>query len=82
MNLSEFILLSEPEKKSQLMNNGVALAQRTSEHTIIFLFQLEDYYVEAYCNVEDKKIREFRILPGIDAISHYLDAIPIDELLN
>jgi hypothetical protein len=82
MNLSEFVLLSEGEKKWQLMNNGVALAKRVFQHTIIFLFQLEDYYVEAYCNVEDKKIREFRILPGIDAIGHYLEAIPIDELLN
>ncbi|HEU5052152.1 MAG TPA: hypothetical protein VFT78_03520 [Hanamia sp.] len=82
MNLSEFVLLSEGEKKWQLMNNGVALAKRTYEHLIIFLFQFEDYYVEAYCNVEDKTIREFRMLPGIDAISHYLEAIPIDGLLN
>ena len=82
MNLSEFILLSEAEKKWQLMNNGVALAQRIYEHQIIFLFQLEDYYVEAFCNVEDKAIVEFRILPDTDAISHYLEAIPIDELLN
>ena len=82
MNLSEFILLSEAEKKWQLMNNGVALAQRSYGHLIIFLFQLEDYYVETYCNVEDKTIREFRILPDTNAISHYLEAIPIDELLN
>ncbi|MGN6602767.1 MAG: hypothetical protein ACTHK8_09975 [Ginsengibacter sp.] len=82
MNLSEFVLLSEGEKKWQLMNNGVALAKRTYEHLIIFLFQLEDYYVEALCNAQDKTIREFRILPGIDAISDYLEAIPIDGLLN
>lgn len=82
MNLSEFIVLGEADKKWQLMNNGVALAKRTFEHQIIFLFQLEEYYVEAYCNVDDKSIVEFRILPDTDAISHYLEAIPIDELLN
>lgn len=82
MNLSEFIVLGEAEKKWQLMNHGVALAKRTFEHQVIFLFQLEDYYVEAYCNVDDKAIVEFRILPDTDAISPYLEAIPIDELLN
>jgi hypothetical protein len=64
------------------MNNGVALAKRTFEHHVIFLFQLEDYYVEAWCNVDDKAIVEFRILPDTNAIGHYLEAIPIDELLN
>ncbi len=82
MNLSEFIVLGEADKKWQLMNNGVALAKRTFEHHVIFLFQLEDYYVEAWCNVDDKAIVEFRILPDTNAIGHYLEAIPIDELLN
>jgi len=82
MNLSEFIVLGEAEKKWQLMNNGVALAKRTFEHQVVFLFQLEDYYVEAYCNVADKSIGEYRVLPDTNAIRHYLEAIPIDELLN
>lgn len=82
MKLSEFILLSEAEKKWSVMNKAVPLAQRTYPQFTVFLFQLEDYYVEAFCNVADKRIDEYRILPDTNAIRHYLDAIPIDELLN
>jgi hypothetical protein len=82
MKLSEFMLLNEAEKKWSVMNQAVPLAQRSYEDLIVFLFQLEDYYVEAYCNVADKSIEEYRVLPDTNAIRHYLEAIPIDELLN
>jgi hypothetical protein len=82
MKLSEFILLNEAEKKWSVMNRAVPLAQRSYEDLIVFLFQLEDYYVEAYCNIADKSIEEYRVLPDTNAIRHYLEAIPIDELLN
>ncbi|MBG9378557.1 hypothetical protein I5907_20140 [Panacibacter sp. DH6] len=82
MKLSEFILLSEAEKKWSVMHKAVPLARRTYPHVVVFLFQLEDYYVEAFCNVADNRIDEYRVLPDTNAIRHYLDAIPIDELLN
>lgn len=82
MKLSEFILSNEEEKKWSVVHEGVPLAQRTYEDMIVFLFQLEDYYVEAYCNVADKSIEEYRVLPDTNAIRHYLDAIPIDNLMN
>jgi hypothetical protein len=82
MKLSEFILLNEDDKKSAVMNNAVALAQRTYPDIIIFLFQLDNYYIEAYCNKASRAIEEYRVLPDTNAISHYLAAIPIDDLLN
>jgi hypothetical protein len=82
MKLSEFILLSETEKKWLVTHRAAPLAQTTYAHLIVFLFQLEDFYVEAYCNIEDKTIDEYRILPDTNALRHYLEAIPIDELLN
>jgi hypothetical protein len=82
MKLSEFILLNEAEKKHAIMKQAVPLAQRTYSDRVIFLFQLENYYVEAYCNPADNSIEEYCILPDTNAICHYLEAIPIDELLN
>ena len=82
MKLSEFILLNEVDKKCAVMNNAVALAQRTYPDLVVFLFQLEDYYVETYCNIADRTIEEYRILPDTNAIKHYLEAIPIEGLLN
>lgn len=82
MKLSEFILLNEVEKKRAVMDKAVALAQRTYPDLIIFLFQLEGYYIETYCNIANKTIEEYRILPDTNAIGHYLEAIPITDLLN
>ena len=82
MKLSEFILLNEAEKKWSVTNQAVPLAKRSYEDFIVFLFQLEGYYVEAYCNVADKTVKEYRVLPNTNAIRDYLEAIPIDELLN
>jgi hypothetical protein len=82
MKLSEFILLNEMDKKCAVMNNAVALAKSTYPDLIIFLFQLEDFYVETYCNTADKTIQEYRVLPDTNAIKHYLEAIPIQDLLN
>jgi AAA+ ATPase superfamily predicted ATPase len=82
MKLSEFMLLNEVDKKCAVMNNAVPLAKSASPEFIIFLFQLEDFYVETYCNIADKTIDEYRVLPNTNAIKHYLDAIPIEDLLN
>ena len=82
MKISEFIALNEAEKKYAVMNNAVALATRTSPGLVIFLFQIEGYYVEAYCNAASKSIEEYCVLPGINAIGHYLEAITIDDLIN
>lgn len=82
MKLSEFILLNETEKKRSVMQQAVLLAKRTYPDLIVFLFQLEDYYIETYCNTGDKTIQEYRVLPGVDALKPYLEAIPVDDLLN
>lgn len=82
MKLSEFIALNDTEKRHTVMYNAVALAKRTSPGFIIFLFQIENYYVETYCNIADKTVVEYCVLPDTNAIRHYLDAIPIDDLLN
>lgn len=82
MRLSEFILLNEDEKKSTVLHQGVLLAKRSNVDSMVFLFQLGGYYVEAYCNPMDKVIEEYRVFDNVDALKPYLDAIPLDNLLN
>jgi hypothetical protein len=82
MRLSEFILLNEDEKKSTVLHQGVALAKRSNFDSIVFLFQLGSYYVEAYCNPVNKAIEEYRMFDNIDVLQPYLDAIPLDNLLT
>jgi hypothetical protein len=82
MRLSEFILLNEEEKKSTVLHQGVALAKRSSFDSVVFLFQLGSYYVEAYCNPANHAIEEFRMFDNVDMLHPYLEGIPLDNLLN
>src|SRR5688500_13030196 len=50
MKLSEFILLNEAQKKKTVLHQGVLVAKRSRGECLVFLFQLDNYYVEAYCN--------------------------------
>ena len=81
MRLSDFILLSEEEKKWTVFHQGVPLAKRENEEYRVFLFQLDDYYVETFCNVQNKVIEEYRVFGDTQLLQPYLQAIPLGGLL-
>lgn len=82
MKLSDFILLNEDEKKMTVLHQGVLVAKRSNFDFMVFLFQLGNYYVEAYCNTHNKAIEEYRVFDNITLLNPYLETIPIDHLLN
>ncbi len=82
MKLSDFIMLNEDEKKLAVLHEGVLIAKRNYFDCVVFLFQLDGYYVETYCNIENKSIEEYRIFDNTKSLNPYLEAIPIDDLLN
>jgi hypothetical protein len=82
MRLSDFILLNENEKKITVLHQGVLVAKRSDSDSMVFLFQLENYYVEAFCNRENKAIEEYRVFESLILLSPYLETIAIDSLLN
>ncbi len=82
MRLSDFIMLNEAEKKSTVLHEGVLIAKRSEINCMVFLFQLGSYYVEAYCNPENKAIEEYVAFGNTKWLTPYLEAIPIDNLLE
>jgi hypothetical protein len=82
MKLSEFIVLDEQHKKQVVLHQGVLIGKRSNYDHIVFLFQLNNYYVETYCHKEEKKIVEYQAFEHIDLLAPYLENIPINELLN
>ena len=82
MKLSDFILLNEDEKRVTVLHRGVLIAKRNSFDFMVFLFQMGSYYVEAYCNPQNKAIEEYRVFDNINLLNPYLETIPIDNLLN
>ena len=82
MRLSDFILLKEEEKKLVVLHEGVLVAKRSDYHYMVFLFQLESFYVETYCNVQNKAVEEYRAFGNTKSLTPYLESIPIADLLN
>jgi hypothetical protein len=82
MRLSCFILLSEEEKKEAVLHQGVLLAKRDSHDCKVFLFRLDNYFVETYCNSQNKLVEEYRVFGDTASLQPYLQAIALDGLLN
>ena len=82
MKLSEFIALPEDHKRSTVLTQGVAIAKRELSNQLVFLFQLNEYYVETFCCCKSKEIIEYRVFQNTKQLEPYLDEIRIDDLLN
>lgn len=82
MKISDFIILDTEEKKLAVLHMGVLIGKRSEKASMIFLFQLENFYVETWCNQGDKSISEFLIFDHTRSLHPYLDQIRIDDLLN
>jgi hypothetical protein len=82
MKLSEFITLTNEEKKYIIFTQGAPIAKRKTNESKIFLFQLPNFYVEIHCNIDDKKINEFMMYSDTENLTLYLNAIKIDGLFD
>ena len=82
MKLSEFIALSEEEKRAFVLQQGVAIAKRCLPGYQVFLYQFSYFYVETYCCQQTKEIMEYRTIYSTKHLTPYLESIAIDHLLN
>jgi hypothetical protein len=82
MKLSEFILAEETEMKSAVLHHGILVAKRNIRDGLVFLFQMDDYYVETYCSLKTKSVLEYRAFKNTNTLDPYLNAIPIEDLLS
>ena len=81
MKLSDFIVLSEQEKTVTVLHQGVLIGKRTENHQMVFLFQLDDFYVETCCNESSKAVEGFTAFKNLQLLSPYLEAISLAGLM-
>ena len=82
MKLSDFIVLNEEEKKFAALHMGVLISKRKAPQRIVFLFQLNGFYVEMFCNTQTKDVVQYRAFMDTELLHPYLEAIAIDRLLK
>jgi hypothetical protein len=82
MKLSEFILQENDKKKSALLHLGILIGKRKNDHQQVFLFQMDNYYVEALFNLKNKEVQEYRATCNLNVLNPYLQAIEINGLFS
>lgn len=82
MRLSDFILLDDEEKTQAALHKGVLIGKRKTHLSMIFLFQMDGFYVETFFDITNKGIKEFRMFDHTKLLQPYLESIRIDDLLN
>ena len=82
MELSDFIMLNAEEKKWVVLHQGVLIGKIKGPGRIIFLFDLDKFYVETLCNTTTKQVSEYRAFAQTKLLQPYLENIAIDELFR
>jgi len=82
MRLSDFIMQEGEEKKFTVLHQGVLIGKRKDPSMMIFLFQLDDFYVEMYCNAMSKEVTQYKVFRHTRLLQPYLESIAIDHLLK
>ncbi|MGZ5189434.1 MAG: hypothetical protein ACXWCZ_00360 [Flavisolibacter sp.] len=82
MMISDFILLSKDHKQTILLHQGILIGKRKNGESQVFLFQLDLFYVEMYCNPQTKVVTEYQSFEKTSLLNPYLDSISIEHLFK
>jgi hypothetical protein len=82
MKLSDFIMLNEEEKKFAVIHQGVLIGKRKKTGYIVFLFQLDNFYVETFGDTKTKAVTQYRVFANTKLLHPYLENIAIDNMFS
>lgn len=81
MTLDEFTHLNERRQAQTLLERGTFLAERLYKNFSIFLYQLDNFYVEVYHNLRFDVMQGMRCFEDDETLQPYLESIDISELV-
>lgn len=82
MTLDEFALLNDARQAETLLERGIFLVDRLYKNFSIFLYQLDNFYVEVYHNQRYDIMQGMRCFEDDEALQPYLEAIDISCLVT
>ncbi len=80
MTLREFKTFDDFQKAKALVDVGVLIGKRQLMFYLIFLYQVEGFYVEVLYSLQSKKVHKFRAFENTNLLDPYLSKIDISEL--
>jgi hypothetical protein len=82
MTLDTFTNLNETQQAEILLNRGIFLAERLYKNFTIFLYQVDNFYVEIYYNLRFNTTQGMKGFEDDETLEPYLDSIDITCLTN
>ena len=80
MTLDEFTSLDETLQAEAQIDRGVFLAERMYKNFSIFLYQLDDFYVEIYHNLKYNVMQGMRSFREEEDLEPFLENIDISSI--
>jgi hypothetical protein len=80
MTQFEFSVLDETTQAQALLDRGIFLIERSYKNFTIFLYQLDNFYVEVYHNIRYNVMQGMRSFEDDEALQPYLEDIDISCL--
>ncbi len=80
MSLYHFKKLNQEKQFTNLLLYGVCVAMRNTDEHNILLFQLENFYVEIFLDIDYSKILCYRSFQDTDELYPYLEQIDISNV--
>ena len=80
MTLTEFSSLDESRQAEALIEGGVFLTERMYKNFSIFLYQLDDFYVEIYHNLKYNVMQGMRSFQDDEELEPFLESIDISSI--
>lgn len=80
MTVHDFKTLDDFQKATALVEGGVLIGKRNLMFYLVFLYQVDGFYVEVLYSTQSKKVHKFRAFENTDLLAPYLLQIDISEL--
>lgn len=81
MTLDDFNALDEQNQADSIIRMGVFLAYRLYKEFKIFLYQIDDFYIEVYYNNRYNLVQGFSAFEYCNSLDPYLKNIAIPEII-
>ena len=80
MTLQQFANFNSLQQMNTLYNKGVYLGKRRYNNRVIFLYQIDSFYIEVFFNPERNKVVKLRSFSSTNLLSPYLDQMSIKHI--
>lgn len=82
MTLHHFKALAQDKQRKALLQRGAFVADRVTDIFCVYLFQVDEFYVEIFFLRESDEIVWIKSFECTDELEPYLNHINISSLLN